>query len=116
MRNLKLTNYRTYSAQKQNWLCHYCGLPMGGRGSPFPILAKGFLVTAEHLLARQDGGTDDPSNIVAAHAVCNARRHRRPTPMESIHYRCWVKARIAKGRWFGEPDFTLLRAMLKLPM
>lgn len=36
--------------------------------------------------------------------------------MESIHYRCWVKARIAKGRWFGEPDFTLLRAMLKLRM
>lgn len=37
--------------------------------------AQKLRATAEHLQARSDGGLDHPSNIVAACAHCNHRRH-----------------------------------------
>lgn len=46
--------------------CHLCG-------------AEG-ADTADHLVPRSRGGTDDPSNLRAAHRVCNARRGARPLP------------------------------------
>jgi len=57
--------------------------------------------TAEHLLARTDGGKDQADNIVAAHLWCNRKRHARklaPTPRE---YRHLVQQRLSKGRWFA---------------
>lgn len=38
--------------------------------------AKRFQCTAEHLVARQDGGKDTAANIVAACAYCNHGRHK----------------------------------------
>jgi 5-methylcytosine-specific restriction endonuclease McrA len=34
--------------------------------------------TIEHILAKSDGGTDHPSNLVLTHADCNARASNMP--------------------------------------
>lgn len=58
--------------------------------------------TAEHLLARCEGGGDTPQNIAAACSLCNLRRHSRrpvgsaPSPQR---YRAHVLRQVAKGRW-----------------
>jgi len=59
----RIQKYRQSAARAQQGLCFYCHQLMGND------------VTAEHLHARQDGGTDRRSNIVAAHRACNQRRH-----------------------------------------
>lgn len=55
--------------------------------------------TAEHLQARQDGGTSARSNIVAACLDCNQQRHRRKRPLEPGAHGQWVTKRIREGRW-----------------
>jgi 5-methylcytosine-specific restriction endonuclease McrA len=52
---------RAFAAQAGR--CFYCHQPMGRD------------VTAEHLVARVEGGKDSRANIVAACRQCNAGRH-----------------------------------------
>ena len=108
----KISRYRNTAAQSQNWRCFYCELPMGGKGSPYakavPSKMKHLLVTAEHLDARQDGGTDGQGNIVAAHTICNWRRHRRKIPMTPLKFVAYVRLRIEQNRWFGSYDLEQL--------
>jgi 5-methylcytosine-specific restriction endonuclease McrA len=61
--------------------------------------ARQFQCTAEHLLARQDGGGDERGNIVAACLVCNQRRHKRKQPPEPDIYRGLVQRRLNRGQW-----------------
>ena len=61
-----LQKHRKSAVHAQRGLCIYCGRPMGADA------------TAEHLQARQDGGTNCRQNIVAAHRACNQRRHADP--------------------------------------
>jgi hypothetical protein len=58
--------------------------------------------TAEHLIARRDGGGDTDENVVAACLFCNRRRHhaRRLAPAP-IEYLRRVRARVAAGKWHG---------------
>lgn len=62
----RLQKYRSSAALAQGGLCIYCCLPLGRH------------VTAEHLTARCDGGTDRRDNIAAAHRRCNQGRHADP--------------------------------------
>ena len=105
-------SFRNSAARSQNWLCFYCGLPMGGKGSPYakavPLEKKRLLVTAEHLHARQGGGVDSQHNIVAAHAVCNQCRHRAKRPKSPTEYTNRVKSLVAKNRWFNGNELKLL--------
>lgn len=105
-------SFRNFAAQSQNWLCFYCGLPMGGNGSPYakavPSEKKRLLVTAEHLQARQDGGEESQYNIVAAHAVCNQYRHRTKRPKSPSEFAARVKSRLAKKKWFFGSELKLL--------
>jgi len=55
--------------------------------------------TAEHLVARKDGGGDDAANIAAAHLICNRGRHQRKKPLEVDRYRMLVRTRVREGRW-----------------
>jgi 5-methylcytosine-specific restriction endonuclease McrA len=55
--------------------------------------------TAEHLLARQDGGTNSGENIVAACTHCNKTRHRIKSQPDPIRYREHVSRRIRVGKW-----------------
>ncbi|MCO7473024.1 HNH endonuclease [Stenotrophomonas maltophilia] len=62
--------------------------------------AAPFRCTAEHLVAKQDGGKAVPENIVAACHLCNLRRHQRPASAPSPEvYRAHVRRRVALGKW-----------------
>lgn len=60
----KRQSLRRSACAAQGGLCFYCLQRMGND------------VTAEHLVARMDGGNDVPGNIVAACEECNAARHK----------------------------------------
>jgi 5-methylcytosine-specific restriction endonuclease McrA len=45
-------------------VCHICGQP--------PTADDPFVL--DHVVARAYGGTDDPSNLAAAHKSCNGRK------------------------------------------
>ena len=102
-----LIKSRSTAFERQGSRCYYCDFPMW-RGSidQFARLygitlgqARQFQCTAEHLLARQDGGGDGRSNIVAACLVCNQRRHKRKQPPEPKIYREFIQQRLSQGRW-----------------
>ena len=63
---LHLQFLRRVACREQGGLCFYCGRPMT---KP----------TAEHLIAKQDGGRDTRANIAATCAPCNHARHADPT-------------------------------------
>ena len=106
---MRLTKLRHKAYTNQHCRCCYCSYPMwekdpeefAKRHSLTKAQALLLQCTAEHLLARQDGGVDTARNIAAACAFCNRARHARrvnkaPDP-ES--YRAHVARRIAKGGW-----------------
>jgi 5-methylcytosine-specific restriction endonuclease McrA len=61
--HLHLQSLRRRASREQGGQCFYCLQPMGRD------------VTAEHLVARMDGGKDSRANVVAACRRCNAARH-----------------------------------------
>lgn len=102
-----LIKSRTKAFNLQEGRCIYCELPMW-LDSPeaFTIkykitlkAAKIFKCTAEHLKAKQDGGKDTASNIVAACIYCNQKRHQRKSPKDPISYKHYVTKRLSKGKW-----------------
>lgn len=101
---MSLRSLRAQAFQVQHGRCYYCSQPMWQR-SPTEVslpakLGRWYQCTAEHLLARQDGGRDTSDNVVAACLLCNLRRHKRAAPAPSPEaYRALVQRRIAAGRW-----------------
>jgi hypothetical protein len=65
-----------------------------------PQAAK-FQCTAEHVVARCDGGEDVSSNIVAACKFCNSKRHCAKVPLAEAAYGRKVKRRLSGGKWHG---------------
>ncbi|MEA9920811.1 HNH endonuclease [Xanthomonas campestris] len=113
MSNKRLKSLRIRAFHAQSGCCFYCGLSMW-LASPHelglrPRSVAPFRCTAEHLLARQDGGKGVAGNIVAACHLCNQRRHKRPTPAPSPEvYRIHVQKRMAKGKWhFPRPRLAV---------
>lgn len=47
-------------------VCHLCGLPGA--------------TTADHIVPRSAGGSDDLDNLAPAHGQCNSRRRDMPLP------------------------------------
>lgn len=116
MTPLAKARLRAFIAQKGR--CYYCGAPMWLNSLtsfctefelPASVAAR-LQCTAEHLVAKQDGGRDDGSNIVAACLHCNRLRHAfRPTTAPTAQkYAKRVAARIASGRWHLAPVKRLL--------
>ncbi|EUJ09387.1 HNH endonuclease [Methylophilaceae bacterium 11] len=94
----------------QQGRCIYCELPVWlenpeAFARKYKITtkqAKFFQCTAEHLKAKQDGGKDTVSNIVAACHYCNQKRHKCKSPKDPIPYKHYVTSRVNIGRWnFG---------------
>lgn len=86
---MPLTNLQILRAQackQQGGRCFYCNRPMWTSNArvfakQLGISRKQALAlrcTAEHLIARQEGGADTPDNIVAACRACNQGRHAQP--------------------------------------
>lgn len=104
MSKKRLKSIRTAAFHAQAGRCYYCGLPMwlASPSEPGPEASKAYSAqcTAEHLVARQDGGKDLASNIVAACCLCNQRRHQRSAgALAPDSYRAWVQRQVAKGKW-----------------
>jgi len=95
--------------QKQAGRCYYCNQPTWqSNDADFakqhrlsPKQAHRHKATAEHLLARSDGGQDSLDNIVMACRYCNGHRHVSPRPKAPGEYRVHVQRRLVKGRWHG---------------
>lgn len=102
-----LAKPRRAAFARQNGRCHYCGFPMwledpAELSAPFGLSDREsarLQCTAEHLVARQDGGGDGADNIVAACRFCNVTRHRLSSPPDPVRYRLRVLCRLNAGRW-----------------
>ena len=103
--------------KRQGGRCFYCQLPMWVAQKDSEVSAKiapwQLQCTAEHLIARCDGGSNDPDNIVAACRFCNMTRHRSKRPKSPKSYLAFVRRRMVAGRWLahfvgtalGDPKF-----------
>lgn len=63
-RNPKRQRLRVMVLTRDRGVCWLCGL----NGA----------TTVDHIVPRSHGGSDDPSNLAAAHAGCNYSRGNRP--------------------------------------
>lgn len=98
---------REQAYHAQGGKCYYCRCVMWLRcPDELPMRygitakqARSLQCTAEHVIARCDGGSDFPENIVAACRRCNLMRHKLKSPPSSDDYRSRVRSRLAQGRW-----------------
>lgn len=111
-----ISQKRLVAFQKQSGRCFYCGSPMwlsskdefAAKHAISKSAAARFQCTAEHLIARCDGGKNNNSNIVAACIFCNTNRHKRKKPPTPDSYKSYIDKQLRKGKW--HPD-SLLRIM-----
>ena len=103
----RIQTIRLQAFQRQHGRCFYCSVAMwlispyelsGGAAADKSGYAR-LRCTAEHLVARSEGGRNSDGNIVAACAHCNATRHKRKTPPQPKAYRDDVLARVRRGAW-----------------
>ena len=105
-----IVRWRLQAVAKQNGLCFYCRCPLyeqrkvdletfASRYALSLRQARHFLSTAEHLLPKSEGGTDQAENIVAACVHCNSKRHRRRNAPSYQEYRDYVRRRLGSGKW-----------------
>ncbi|KAB2891612.1 MAG: HNH endonuclease [Desulfobulbaceae bacterium] len=107
----RLTRNRSKAFKNQKGLCFYCNKPMWEENIQEFSSRNGLTIkqayrlrcTAEHLIARCDGGTDSSRNIVAACLRCNQSRHRtrKQAPSPTI-YRKRVLKIMRKGGWHNQ--------------
>lgn len=100
---------RRAAFSEQNGRCFYCDSPMwlddvaefAARHHLSIRQARWLQATAEHLVARCEGGTH-AGNIAAACRWCNWMRHRQRVPSavpNPAAFRCFVMHRLTQGRW-----------------
>lgn len=102
-----IKKHRQSAFHHQSGLCYYCQQPIWLNqpelfSSTYHLSFRQcqlFRCTAEHLLARQEGGGTTRNNIVAACHFCNQLRHKRKKPMDPPRFRTYVHTRIERGRW-----------------
>ncbi|MBD5801366.1 hypothetical protein AZOA_07800 [Azoarcus sp. Aa7] len=102
-----IVSARTHAYIAQSGRCIYCGAPMWSRSPEDFAAAHGislvdagrFQLTAEHLTARREGGSNSRPNIAAACLYCNRMRHQRKAPPAPLAYQAFVQKRIAQGKW-----------------
>jgi hypothetical protein len=102
----KIQSLRRQAFQHQHGRCFYCSVAMwllsshelpGGAADKSGYAR--LRCTAEHLVARCEGGKDSTENIVAACAHCNGTRHKRKRPPPPTVYREEVRGRVGRGAW-----------------
>jgi len=103
-----LAKLRIRAFHAQQGYCIYCGLPLWEafiQASAPPhipeLWAHHLRATAEHLVARQDGGPNSAINIAAACAWCNARRHqgRATNAPDPVTYQRQIQRLMERGLW-----------------
>lgn len=63
----------TALGNRDGWICRICG----GSVDPTARWPNPLAASVDHVIARADGGSDDPSNLQLAHMRCNAIKSRR---------------------------------------
>lgn len=104
-----LQRIRIQAFHAQGGRCYYCQLPMWiasppslpAAGGVKRLTSQALRCTAEHLIAKCDGGRDQAANIVAVCEFCNRRRHRRKCALPAERFRELVSRRMAIGKWHG---------------
>jgi hypothetical protein len=109
-RNL-LKRFRANAFREQGGQCRYCNQPMWQDDCLTFAREHGLSLkhtrrrkcTAEHLVARNDGGVDLHSNIAAACLDCNLTRHRRKVVQRPERWRatrmrraCMLRANVPR--------------------
>ncbi len=102
-----LSKSRLKAFKRQSGLCYYCGFEMWlDKPQEFAIKhglrlaqAAKFRCTAEHLVARYDGGGNRAENIAAACFHCNKQRHAPRVARSPEEHRAHVQKHISKGGW-----------------
>lgn len=102
-----LQRKRARAFESQKGKCFYSEFPMWlADPSSHPLWAPGasgplgrLQCTAEHKVARVDGGSDASRNVVAACRFCNETRHRRRKPLASRQFKEFVDSRVRRGKW-----------------
>lgn len=100
---------RNRQMKAQGGLCFYCEQPMWlqdingfcARHTISRNQALSLKCTAEHLVARMDGGVDADSNIVAACHYCNQARHRASVPLSPPDFKQEALRLLTVGKWHG---------------
>ena len=103
--SLKKIRARAFDSQEGK--CFYCKFPMWlVDPCVHPLWATTsaralhrLQCTAEHKVARMDGGSNTRRNVVAACRFCNHSRHRRRQPLSSKRFKKLVASRIRNGKW-----------------
>lgn len=98
---------RLTAFKKQSGRCYYCGSHMwltnvkkfAFEHNISELEAARFQCTAEHMLARCDGGNNSSENIVAACKFCNNTRHKRKNPLVPNKFKSLIHKRLKKGKW-----------------
>ena len=115
----KIQKYRLLAFERQNGRCYYCNAPVwlekiAEFAAKFGISlrqATQLQCTAEHLVARQDGGSDSSENIVAACWFCNTRRHRRKSDLSPEAFKKLVSKRINELKWHSKQHHHMLETL-----
>jgi hypothetical protein len=104
-----LVRNRGKTFRLQQGRCFYCELPMWLGEADAAAFAQrhglsssatlALRCTAEHMQARQAGGSHDPWNIVAACRRCNMGRHQGDNALDPLQYRQHVADALAQGVW-----------------
>lgn len=104
----QLIRHREHAFQRQSGQCFYCRCQMWNgkdskgfceRYSLTPGQARALRCTAEHIVAKCDGGKDNAENIAAACERCNYGRHARKKPKTPSEFAAHVGRRIRALRW-----------------
>jgi len=107
LNTVTISKNRLKAFELQHGRCHYCHAPMWLE-NPKEFAAKHHLsvraagrlrCTAEHLVAKKDGGNNSAKNIVAACVACNGRRHKAKAELPPERYSSYVKNRLRAGKW-----------------
>lgn len=114
----QLEKSRRAAFLRQGGRCFYCDMPIwldepDAFRAKYPLSARQHALrrcTAEHLVAKQDGGDDKPNNVVAACWLCNSRRHRRGIAPSPHKHRRRVQLRVQQGRWLPQGVVAVLAA------
>lgn len=113
-----IQKHRFSAFKKQNGCCYYCGALMwidnpekfAADHSISLKNAANLQCTAEHLVARCDGGEDTASNIVAACKHCNSTRHKNKSAPAPELYKKLIKKSLEKNKWHNA---QILNSMFK---
>lgn len=72
--SLQNSQVRDMYARRDSWQCHLCGEPINEN----PLTYERYNLSIDHLVPKNEGGSDAPSNIKASHQSCNKSRGAKP--------------------------------------